>query len=146
MAFITTEYKTTGENFYNITSLIKSTLKHHLDAFDSKKQRTSGLLCIFIPHTSCALTISEAFDRNATSDVENFLKHLAGRNLPFITHTTEGTDDSPSHMKSILLQQSMNLIVENGEILLGTWQGIFLAEFRDDPKVRNIHLKFMPDS
>ncbi len=143
MALFTAEFKTNGENFYNITDLIKKSLSSYLESLHQEKK--SGLLCLFIPHTSCALTISEAFESSAIDDVKSFLKHIASRKLPFITHTTEGADDSPSHMKSILLQQSINLIVEKGEIILGTWQGIFLAEFRDDPKNRKIHLKFIHD-
>jgi secondary thiamine-phosphate synthase enzyme len=57
----------------------------------------------------------------------------------------EGPDDSPSHMKSILLQHSLSLLVEKSELFLGQWQGVYLCEFRDSPKKRNIILKFMPD-
>lgn len=77
--------------------------------------------------------------------MENFLKHIASRDLPFIEHTLEGPDDSPSHMKSILLQQHLAIPVEEGELLLGTWQGIYLAEFRDAPHQRSIIVKFCAD-
>lgn len=75
--------------------------------------------------------------------MEKFLMHLAPRNLSFIEHDDEGEDDSPSHMKSILLNQNMGLIVESGEIVMGTWQGIYLAEFRDAPHSRKVLLKFI---
>ncbi len=135
-------FNTEGESLYEITNQIKEALSDILDNTENKSQ--SGLLTIFTPHTSCGLTISEAYEVSAKKDVENFLKHIAPRNLAFITHTTEGADDSPSHMKSILLQTSLNLIVDQNTLLLGTWQGIFLAEFRDLPKVRKIIMKFIP--
>ena len=77
---------------------------------------------------------------------QSFMKHLAPRNLNFITHTLEGPDDSPSHMKSILLQSSLAIPVDKGEIFLGRWQGLYLAEFRDQPKRREILLKFIADN
>ena len=96
-------------------------------------------------HTSCGLTINESYDPSAASDMESFLKHLAPRDLSLITHTAEGEDDSPSHMKSMLINNSLQLIVEEGNPLIGTWQGIFLCEFRDRPHRRNILLKFQAD-
>ena len=133
-------YQTQGERFYEITKEVQSFLKTNI-----LSNSDSGILHLFLQHTSCALTISEAYDPSAKVDLENFLKHLAPRNLSFIKHTMEGPDDSPSHMKSILLQHSLSIIVEKGELYLGTWQGIYLCEFRDSPKKRNIILKFMPD-
>jgi secondary thiamine-phosphate synthase enzyme len=103
----------------------------------------SGVLYLFLPHTSCGLIIQESFDPSAKADMEKFLKHLAPRTLSFIEHTAEGPDDSPSHMKTILTGNSLQVIVENGEILLGTWQGIYLCEFRDGRHSRKVHLKFI---
>ena len=128
--------QTGGERFYEITSAVRSSLKEHQEAKD-------GVLILFNPHTSCGLTIQEAYDSSAARDMEKFLQHLCPRNLAFIEHTAEGPDDSPSHMKSILLQNSLQLIVEDGEIQLGTWQGIYLCEFRDASKTRTMHLKFI---
>ncbi|WP_216639890.1 secondary thiamine-phosphate synthase enzyme YjbQ [Halobacteriovorax marinus] len=82
---------------------------------------------------------------SARGDLESFLDHIAPRNLPFIKHTDEGEDDSPSHMKTLLVNQSMSFIVDSGELILGTWQGIYLCEFRDSPKQRNILIKFVAD-
>lgn len=127
---------TDGERFYDITKEVRSSLEAHIEDKD-------GLLILFNPHTSCGLTINEAFDPSACTDMEKFLKHLAPRNLKFIEHTDEGPDDSPSHMKSILLQNSLQLIVEDGNILLGSWQGLYLCEFRDARKVRELKLKFI---
>jgi secondary thiamine-phosphate synthase enzyme len=126
---------THGEKFYSITQAIKNELSAMANGKD-------GVLTIFCPHTSCAMCLNENYDSSAQKDMENFIKHLAPRNLGFITHTAEGPDDSPSHMKSILLQSSIQLIVQNGELMIGTWQGIYLCEFRDAPHTRKVWLNF----
>ena len=138
MSYLKITVPTNGERFYSITDLVKSSVKN----ISANK---SGILHLFIQHTSCALTISEDYDSTAKSDLEDFLKQIAPRDFPFIKHTLEGDDDSPSHMKSILLQQHLAFPVEKGELLLGTWQGIYLAEFRDAPHRRNVIVKFLPD-
>jgi len=126
--------ETNGEGFYNLTEKIQAIVR--------TSTTQEGTILIFTPHTSCALSICEAHDPAALTDVENFLKHLAPRNLAFITHKEEGPDDSPSHMKSILLHPSLQLIISEGKLLLGVYQGIFLTEFRDGPKERKLYLKF----
>ena len=128
--------QTSGERFYDISKEINSSL-------NSAIADKSGLLIVFNPHTSCGLTISESFDSSARTDMEKFLNHLAPRNLSFIEHTAEGPDDSPSHMKSILLETSLQLIVEEGKLQMGQWQGIYLCEFRDSKKTRTLQLKFI---
>ncbi len=137
----TIELQTSGEQFYEITDQVKMSLNKLLKDSNSK----SGVLTLFITHTSCGLTINESYDPAAKNDMENFLKHLAPRNLNFITHTEEGPDDSPSHMKTMLINQNLSFIVESEELLLGTWQGIYLCEFRDSPKTRKILVKFQAD-
>ena len=131
---------TNGEGFYLITDQIKKALSEQFGT-----QLPDGILTVFMPHTSCGLTISEAFDPSAAKDMEKFLQHLAPRNLAFIEHTEEGTDDSPSHMKSILIEHCLQIIVETNQIYLGKWQGIYLCEFRDSPRTRNLKLKFSKD-
>ena len=126
--------ETSGEGFYDITGEVQNQVS----------AKASGILHLFCIHTSCALTITEAYDPSAKKDVEKFLNHLAPRDLGFIEHTLEGPDDSPSHMKSALLHQNLAFIVEEGELLLGRWQGIYLAEFRDAPHKRTILMKFIP--
>lgn len=138
MSYLKITIPTHGERFYSITDHINSTLSELTN-------QKSGILHLFIQHTSCALTISEDYDPSAKRDLESFLIHIAPRNLPFIEHTLEGEDDSPSHMKSILLQQHLALPIDAGKLLLGTWQGIYLAEFRDAPHQRSIILKFQRD-
>ena len=133
------EITTSGEQFYSITDKVKSALMETL-----KTGKTdSGILVLQSMHTSCGLCINESYDPAASRDLEKFLDHLAPRNLSFIEHDDEGEDDSPSHMKSIVVGNDLTIVVEKGELLLGTWQGIYLAEFRDSPKNRKIALKFM---
>jgi secondary thiamine-phosphate synthase enzyme len=122
---------THGEGFYSLTTSIKNLVK-------KEWPNTSGVLTLFNTHTSCGLTINEAYAPEASKDLEAFLKHLAPRNLSFIKHKDEGPDDSPSHMKSLLVQTSLQLLVDQGNLILGQWQGIYLCEFRDDPKTRKI--------
>ncbi|MBH48977.1 MAG: hypothetical protein CME71_12485 [Halobacteriovorax sp.] len=105
----------------------------------------SGLLIVQNSHTSCGLTINEAFDPSAKEDMENFLRHLAPENLKFIKHTDEGPDDSPSHMKSLLVQPTLSIIIEDGKLMLGKWQGVYLCEFRRSPKLRRLFLKILKD-
>ena len=82
------QIETQGEGFYDITEQICASISLHED----------GILTIFCPHTSCALTINEAYDPSASEDLQAFLKHIAPRNLGFIKHTMEGPDDSPSQI------------------------------------------------
>lgn len=131
---------TKGESLYDITEDIRSTARQLYPT-----DNNSGILHLFVMHTSCALLISEAYDPSAQRDIERFLDHLAPRSLPFIEHTLEGPDDSPSHMKSAILHQHLAIPVESNDLVLGTWQGIYLAEFRDHPHRRQVALKFQPD-
>jgi len=135
MSTKTLEIKTNGEGFVDITAQIKDMIP------DNK----SGVIFIQNTHTSCGLVINEAFDPLAKKDMENFLKYIAPDNLKFIEHTEEGPDDSPSHMKSILVQQTMSLLVEKGQLQLGQWQGVYLCEFRRSSKLRRILTKFISD-
>lgn len=136
MEHFTLTIKTHGEKFYDITREV-------LHWVDQNLSSRSGVLHLFIIHTSCALTINEAYDPSAKRDMQRFLDHLAPRDLNFIEHTTEGEDDSPSHMKSMLLNQNLGIIIENGNLVIGQWQGIYLAEFRDAPNSRKVLLKFI---
>ncbi|MDB9787248.1 secondary thiamine-phosphate synthase enzyme YjbQ [Bacteriovoracaceae bacterium] len=141
MAYIKYICKTNGEGFYDITQNLLRTAQN--DLFVDQKE--SGVLVLFCMHTSCGLVLNESYDPSAKDDLERFLKEIAPRNLKWITHTAEGPDDSPSHMKALLVQSSMSLIVEDGKPMLGQWQGIFLTEFREESRERTILMKFMKD-
>lgn len=90
-----------------------------------------GLLNLFIKHTSCAISINENFDPSVRDDMAKTYDHLIRENESYYTHTDEGADDMPSHAKSTLTGISINIPITNGRLNLGTWQGIYLCEFRN---------------
>lgn len=89
-----------------------------------------GLCTVFVQHTSASLIIQENADPSARHDLENWLNRLVPENDPLYTHTQEGADDMPSHIKSILTATSLSIPVLRGRLALGTWQGIYLWEHR----------------
>ncbi|NNJ71979.1 MAG: YjbQ family protein [Enterobacterales bacterium] len=97
-----------------------------------------GLCTLFIKHTSCSLTIQENADPSARRDLENWLDRLVPENDPLYTHTMEGPDDMPSHIKAILTTTSIGIPIENGQLSLGTWQGIYLWEHRRESHRRRV--------
>ena len=90
-----------------------------------------GLLNLFIQHTSCALSINENADPDVRTDMEQILNHLVKENEPYYDHVLEGADDMPAHAKSSLFGVSITIPITNGSLNLGTWQGIYLCEFRN---------------
>lgn len=97
-----------------------------------------GMLNLFVQHTSCALSINENADPDVRGDMEKILNHLVKENEPFYNHTMEGTDDMPAHAKSSLFGVSITVPITNRRLNLGTWQGIYLCEFRDYGGARKI--------
>lgn len=91
----------------------------------------NGLLNIFIKHTSAGLTINENADPTVRTDFESIFNRLVPENLPFLQHDYEGPDDMPAHIKSSLTGSSVTIPIVNGAMDLGTWQGIYLCEFRN---------------
>lgn len=90
-----------------------------------------GLFNLFIHHTSAGITINENADPSVRVDFENFISKLIPENEPYFTHTYEGSDDMPAHLKASIIGQSISIPIANGKLKLGTWQGIYLCEFRD---------------
>ena len=91
----------------------------------------AGLLNLFVQHTSCALTINENYDPDVRTDMESILNHLVKEREPYYEHTLEGSDDMPAHAKSSLFGVSITIPITDGRLNLGTWQGIYLCEFRN---------------
>lgn len=91
----------------------------------------AGLLNLFVKHTSCALSINENADPDVRSDMEKIMSHIVRENEPYYDHVLEGTDDMPAHAKSSLFGVSLSIPITDGRLNLGTWQGIYLCEFRD---------------
>lgn len=92
---------------------------------------TAGLLNLFVKHTSCALSINENADPEVRSDMEKIMNHIVRENEPYYDHVLEGADDMPAHAKSSLFGVSLSIPITDGRLNLGTWQGIYLCEFRD---------------
>ncbi len=90
----------------------------------------SGLLHLFIKHTSAGLTINENADSSVLEDFKTFFSDWIPENYPKFEHTYEGKDDMPAHIKASTVGQSVNIPITNGRLNMGTWQGIYLCEFR----------------
>ncbi len=98
----------------------------------------TGLLHLFLQHTSAALTLNENADPDVRGDLERWLNQAVPENAPYFEHTLEGPDDMPAHIKSSLLGASLSVPVREGRLLLGTWQGIWLCEFRRQGGPRSV--------
>jgi len=97
-----------------------------------------GLCTVFIPHTSASLVVQENADPSARRDLEAFLRRLVPEGDPLYTHTTEGDDDMPAHVKAALTATSLSIPIQDGRLGLGTWQGIYLWEHRHARGTRDL--------
>ncbi|RXK54988.1 YjbQ family protein [Oleiharenicola lentus] len=102
-----------------------------------------GVATVFCQHTSCSLVLMENADPSARRDLEAWLDRLVPEDDPHFTHTLEGSDDMPSHIRMALTRSSESVPFADGELLLGTWQGIFLWEHRRAPHTRNVVVTFV---
>ena len=104
--------------------------------------RGDGLLTLFVRHTSCSLLIQENADPDVQGDLAAFLSRLVpwadDPAMAYLTHTLEGPDDMPAHIRASLLPVSLSIPVAGGRLRLGTWQGIYLWEHRDRPQRREV--------
>ena len=99
-----------------------------------------GLLNVLILHTSASITLNENMDSSVRDDFKSFFNRLVPENQNYFTHTYEGSDDMPAHLKSSILGSSIVIPISNGSLKLGTWQGIYLCEHRKHANARNIML------
>ena len=97
-----------------------------------------GLMSVFLQHTSAGLCINENADPSVRVDLDNFFDRFVKENENYYTHTMEGSDDMPAHIKSILTGSALTIPIQNGRLALGTWQGIYLCEFRNHPGARKV--------
>ncbi len=97
-----------------------------------------GILSLFIKHTSAAITINEAADPDVLTDFESIFNKIVPENMPFLTHTIEGPDDMPAHIKAAMIGNTVTIPITNGRLNLGTWQGIYLCEFRNRASSRSL--------
>ncbi len=121
--------RTRGQGLHDIT-------KHVQDAVE-ETEADDGLCTILVQHTSASLTIQENADPSARRDLEVWLSRLVSENDPIFTHTAEGADDMPSHIKAALTATTLSIPVVGGRLGLGTWQGIYLWEHRHHGSNRN---------
>ena len=122
---------TKGQGLYEITSKISEWL--------SKQKIKKGLLTIFLQHTSCSLLIQENADPDVKKDLKKFFDQIAPESNNYI-HQSEGPDDMPAHIKSSLMQTHLSIPIENNQMALGTWQGIYIFEHRNKSHNRKIKL------
>ena len=113
--------------------LITSEILDHLPSLPD-----TGILHLFIQHTSAGISINENADPSVRVDFESYMNHIVPEKMPFITHDMEGPDDMPAHIKSSLVGNSVSIPINRGRLMLGTWQGIYLCEFRNSPHRRTI--------
>jgi secondary thiamine-phosphate synthase enzyme len=125
---------TSGEGFFEITRDAK--------AFLAAAKARDGMLLLYLRHTSASLVIQENADADVRTDLTTALKRLAPAHAGYV-HEVEGPDDMPAHIKSMLNGVSLQVPVEGGELALGTWQGIYVAEHRAHPHLREVVLQFL---
>lgn len=107
---------------------------------------TTGLVHIFIQHTSASLTLNENADPDVRVDMESHFNKIAPEHAPHYVHTLEGSDDMPAHIKSSLLGASVTIPITNGRLNLGTWQGVYLCEHRNHGGSRRVVVTLMGDN
>lgn len=122
--------KTQGQGLYEFTHRIRRLLE------SSAVQE--GLCSLLIQHTSASLTIQENADSSAQHDLENWLNRLVPEGDPLYSHTLEGPDDMPAHIKAALTATTLSIPVKNGQLMLGTWQGVYCWEHRHSHQVRSV--------
>jgi secondary thiamine-phosphate synthase enzyme len=103
----------------------------------------TGVATVFIQHTSASLVLFENADPSARGDLERFLQRLVPENSGYFTHTLEGPDDMPSHIRMVLTRSSETIPIEQGRLQLGTWQGLFVYEHRHEPMRRTLSVSII---
>lgn len=111
-----------------------------LSSFSEIEQIQTGMLQVFIKHTSASLTINENADPTVRIDFESHMNKMVPENAPYYIHTYEGPDDMPAHIKASLMGTSVQIPITDGKLNLGIWQGIYLCEHRDRASGRNLVL------
>ena len=127
--------KTNKQKLINITDELESIVR--------SSEMSDGLLTVFIKHTSASLIIQENADGDVLRDIENFFNKLVPMDKSYYVHNTEGSDDMPAHIKSLLTSTHLSIPFQKNELLLGTWQGIFLFEHRIESHKRTIEIHIM---
>jgi secondary thiamine-phosphate synthase enzyme len=135
--FFDLKINTNGQKLYEFTDKIIKLIK--------KNNFKNGILNLNIQHTSASLIVQENADPDVQTDLINYFNKLAPMDNSLYIHTTEGKDDMPAHIKSSLTNNQLTLSIKKGELVLGTWQGLYLFEHRLAPQLRKIILHFLGD-
>ena len=136
--FFNLEIKTKGQKLYNFTDKTEEWVK--------KNKFSNGIINLSIQHTSASLIVQENADPDVQTDLINYFNKLVPMDEKLYIHTTEGKDDMPAHIKSVLTNNQISLSIKDSNILLGTWQGIYLFEHRLAPTKRTIIHHFIGDN
>jgi secondary thiamine-phosphate synthase enzyme len=131
----TLRLNTRGKGLYPFTRVVRDWL--------AKQSIRSGLLTVFVQHTSCSLVIQENADPDVTLDLRDFFERLVPESGEGFRHTAEGPDDMTSHIRSTLTSTSLSIPVINGSLALGTWQGLYVFEHRAYPHSRSVVLQLL---
>jgi secondary thiamine-phosphate synthase enzyme len=126
---------TKGKGLYDLTREVRK--------WTGGQGLRNGLLTVFIQHTSASLTIQENADPDVRRDLGEFFERLVPEDTPWFRHTTEGSDDMPSHIRSTLTSTQVSIPLRDGSLALGTWQAIYVFEHRSEPQVRHILLQLL---
>ena len=135
--FLNLSINTNGQKLYEFTDQTINWIK--------KNDFKNGFLNLSIQHTSASLIVQENADPDVQTDLINYFNKLAPMDNSLYVHTTEGKDDMPAHIKSSLTNNQITMSIKNGDLILGTWQGLYLFEHRLEPQVRKIVFHFLGD-
>ena len=135
--FFNLELSTDGQRLYEFTN--------QTNKWINDNEFNNGIINISIQHTSASLIIQENADPDVQTDLINFFNQLVPMDNPLYIHTAEGKDDMPAHIKSALTNNQISISVKNNELLLGTWQGLYLFEHRIEKQNRLIVLHYLGD-
>ena len=135
--FFNLEINTNGQKLYEFTEQTIEWIKQN--------KFNNGILNLSIQHTSASLIVQENADPDVQTDLINYFDKLAPMDNKLYVHTTEGKDDMPAHIKSALTNNQISLSIKDSELLLGTWQGLYLFEHRLEPQNRIIIYHFIGD-
>jgi secondary thiamine-phosphate synthase enzyme len=131
----TLEFSTRGKGLHDITDAVRAQLR------DWNVQE--GMCFLFLPHTSASLVMSENRDPTARADLETFMERLVPERDTWYSHHLEGPDDATSHIRSMLTDTSLTIPIDDGDLSLGTWQGIYIFEHRARPHSRKVFLRVL---
>ena len=131
----TLEVRTSGKGLYEVSAAIREQLRAW--------QVDEGMCYLYLQHTSASLLITESWDPSARADLETFMEKLAPEGERWYTHTLEGADDATSHIRSMITDVSITIPIDNGDLSLGQWQGVYIFEHRKRPHRRRVLMRVL---